>query len=225
MAVDRGSASPLVVAAAFTVDARSGRSGLQIAVLGRGAPMAISELEGGLPGQGLELRTSGLWVEMVCEQPFRHWSYGLEAFALALDDPAELLGRGLGLRVPLGWELEFESDDEPQWLGPPFEGDVRPAFGAYRQLGVAHGLLLTDDGETPVEGRAVRSHTWGGTTLPPETVLAVPGIETGAVTIVGGADGGEPGSEVALPGLESVWWVRATAAGAETRTEDATPRL
>lgn len=221
----------MVVAAAFTVDTEGGRSGLQIAVLGLGAPMAISELEGGVPGQGLELRTSGLWVEMVCEQPLRHWSYGLEAFALALDDPAELLGRGLGMRVPLGWELEFEADDEPQWLGPPFEGDVRPAFGAYRQLGAAHGLLLTEDGETPIEGRAVRSQAWGAQ-LPPETVLAQTptlggeriGQDPVAPSTASGT-GERSRSEVALPGLEGVWWVRATAAGAETETIDATPRL
>lgn len=243
MAVDRGATSPFVLATAFTVEPATGRSGVQIAVLGIGAPMAISELEGGVPGHGLELRTSGLWVEMVCEQPFHHWSYGLEAFALALDDPAELLGRGLGLRVPLGWELEFESDEEPQWLGPPFEGDDRPAFGAYRQLGAAHGLLLTDDGETPIEGRAVRSHAWGATTLPPESVLAVPPSlrTTGADTSSGldstadptaepgpatvGATDVDPTAAVALPGLDGVWWVRATSAGAETWTDDTTPKL
>ena len=45
----------------------------------------------------------------MCEEPGRRWTYGLEAFALAVDDPAELLGRGYGHRVPLGWELEFEA--------------------------------------------------------------------------------------------------------------------
>ncbi|MEL7156941.1 MAG: hypothetical protein AAFN30_10120 [Actinomycetota bacterium] len=215
---DRGGAVPLVVAGGLTVDAGGGRSAVQVAVLGLGLPIVISELDGGVPGQGWELRTSGLWIDLVCEQPFRHWSYGLEAFALALDDPAELLGRGLGHRVPLGWELEFESDDEPQWLGPPIEGAQRPAFGAYRQLGKAHGLLLTADGEWPIEGRAVRSHSWGGTALPAESVLAGSGGPEPAAIGQAPPDptGDAPAAAVAVPGSDDVWWVQATAAGAAT---------
>lgn len=218
LVVERGGDAPLVVAAALTVDTEADRSGVQIAVIGLGPPIVISELEGTTPGQGLELRTSGLWIDIVCEQPFRHWSYGLEAFALAVDDPAELLGRSFGHRVPLGWELEFESEDEPQWLGPPIESTEPPAFGAYRQLGQTHGLLLTADGEWPVEGRAVRSHAWGRTALPTESILAGSGGPAPGPSGMAPPDpsGAAPGPAVALPGLDDVWWVQATAAGATT---------
>ena len=40
------------------------------------------------PRQGLEVRADGLWGELMCETPLEHWSYGLEAFGVALDDPA-----------------------------------------------------------------------------------------------------------------------------------------
>jgi hypothetical protein len=79
-----------------------------------------------------EFRTSGLWAEAICEQPGRHWSFGLEAFAVAIDHPDELLGRGYGHRTPLGWELDFESDtavaaDLP---GRGHAGQLEPGLGS-----------------------------------------------------------------------------------------------
>ena len=83
---------------------------LRIAIVGlvdHDPACAVVLVETGIePSSGRwEFRTSGLWAEVFDES--EHWSYGLEAFALEIDDPAELLGRGYGKRVALGWELDL----------------------------------------------------------------------------------------------------------------------
>ncbi|MFN0028083.1 MAG: hypothetical protein ACKV2O_13030 [Acidimicrobiales bacterium] len=59
-----------------------------------------------LPARGLELRADGLWVDANLETPYEHWSVGLEAFGLAVEDPTD----DRGLRVPVGMELDWEHD-------------------------------------------------------------------------------------------------------------------
>ena len=115
-------------------------------------PVALVEDEIAVPRSGWEIRASGLWADHVCEQPVVHWSYGLEAFALRLDEPADLLGVARGERCPLGWELEFETGRSPEAAG---EG--------YRLVGRAHGIVLVGDREIELDGRAVRIHRWGRT--------------------------------------------------------------
>lgn len=51
------------------------------------------------------IRTHGLWLSLTCETPGEHWSVGLEAFALAVDDPDEVRGD----LVPLGLDIEWEA--------------------------------------------------------------------------------------------------------------------
>ena len=59
----------------------------------------------------LELRHSGLWADHVVETPNDHMSINLEAFALSVDDPAEVYRpEPRGERVPLGFELDFDTD-------------------------------------------------------------------------------------------------------------------
>ena len=58
-------------------------------------------------GSLLEFRADGLWVEFVCETPGEHWSFGLEAFGLRVDDPAEEIGE----RIAVGFDLEWETPD------------------------------------------------------------------------------------------------------------------
>ncbi len=58
-------------------------------------------------GSVLEFRADGLWVEFVCEMPGEHWSFGMEAFGLRVDDPAEEVGE----RIPVGFDLEWETPD------------------------------------------------------------------------------------------------------------------
>ena len=46
----------------------------------------LAEHDIDLPATSWELRTSGLWADHICEAPLDHWSYGLESFALVIDD-------------------------------------------------------------------------------------------------------------------------------------------
>ncbi len=162
-------------------------------------PVVVAEDDVPLPERGWELRASGLWADHICETPFDHWSYGLEAFGLALDDPDALLGRAFGERAPLGWELEFEADGEPEW----------ETTEEYRQRGIGHGLLLDASGQVEVEGSAVRTHWWGGT--PPERLLV------GEAPV----DWPEPVSRVSVPSREAVWRYALWGAGASSSSIDA----
>lgn len=124
------------------------------AVLDHEQALVVVETDIAAPGAGWELRASGLWAEQVCETALEHWSYGLEAFGLVVEDAAELLGRGYGDRRPVGWELEFERVGPPTW-------DDDGCVG-YHQDGIVHGLLLDEAGERTFSGVGRRSHWWAG---------------------------------------------------------------
>ena len=80
---------------------------------GRG-PVVVRDHEVALPrGPLLEIRADALWAELVCETPHEHWGIGLEAFGVALDDPADALAGEIGERVALGFDLEWETVGEP----------------------------------------------------------------------------------------------------------------
>lgn len=132
----------------------AGSSTVRIALLEGGElPIGVidTELPPPKPANTWEVRGSGIWCEMVCETPLTHWSYGLEAFALAVDGPRDLIDQGIGHRVPLGWELDFEATGPATWL----------SGACYIQVGDGHGLMLSADGESELEGRARRWHWWG----------------------------------------------------------------
>lgn len=115
-------------------------------------PIVLAEEEISNPGSRWELRSSGLWVDHNCEVPLDHWSYGLEAFALALEDADQLINEGVGDRVPLGWELDFDAAGGPVAL---------EFADGYSQRGRVHGVILTSDPQALFEGEAVRHHWWG----------------------------------------------------------------
>lgn len=80
-------------------------------VVGDGRPLVtVRDDDVPLPrGTTLEVRTSGLWSAIHTETPGEHWSVGLEAFALSLDDPTDAWGDERGDLVPLGFDLEWEA--------------------------------------------------------------------------------------------------------------------
>ncbi|MEZ5342690.1 MAG: hypothetical protein R2706_14955 [Acidimicrobiales bacterium] len=145
-----------------------------------GKPLVLVADELALPRAGLEFRGSGIWVEAVCETPLVHWSFGLEAFALALDSPTELAHTGMGHREPFGWELEFEVDTVTSSSRGP-----QPWGSGYTQTGELHGVILTDDGETPWAGRAIRGHIWGPDAAPPLQLNDRPDPPLGWVAVPG----------------------------------------
>jgi hypothetical protein len=180
----------VAVSWAVTARPRRGRAGLSALVLVPGRrPVVLVDHDVALPAQRWELRSSGLWADNVCETPLVHWSYGLEAFALEIDDPEELRGRGVGDRVAVGWELEFEASGSP----------VVESATAYRQPGLVHGLVMLGRDRWEVELPAVRRHWWGSV---PDTLR-----------------GPAPAGAVALPEPEGCWWVALRPGGLDARFE------
>lgn len=99
-----------------------------------------------------ELGASWLWADLVCETPLEHWTVGLEAFGVALDDPTESYRSGRGDRTALGFDLEWEM------LGP-----ATPLAGAagYHLPCLVHGQVLIGPEVIDFEGWGSRSHAWG----------------------------------------------------------------
>lgn len=78
----------------------------------------------GRPGS-LVVRAEGLWAEFTCETPDEHWTVGLEAFGVRLDDPADGWRGEVGERLAVGLDLEWE-------VGPgeaTADGLAGPVFG------------------------------------------------------------------------------------------------
>ena len=102
----------------------------------------------------LEVRASGLWADINVEEPLEHVSVGLEAFALALDDPSDIYHEEpRGERVPFGLDLSWETDGTPfgyevttryeipcRVSGEVLVGDETVAFDGYGQRDHSHGV-------------------------------------------------------------------------------------
>jgi hypothetical protein len=139
--------------ATVTLWPNRGRAWYWASLVGGGRPL-VAVLDDDVPlprsARSLELRSEGLWADHTCEEPGEHWTVGNEAFAVGLDDPDEALGRQRGDRVPLGFDLEWESD------GPA----VRLA-GGYAVPCVVHGVVLVEQDRLAIDGWGWRRHRWG----------------------------------------------------------------
>lgn len=131
-----------------------GRSRVWACVVGEGRRLVtVIEHEAPLPRPGpLDLRCEGLWTDVVCEEPLAHWSVGLEAFGVALDDPAEALRRVRGDRVGVGLDLGWETDG-------PVAGD--PRADRYLVPCEVHGEVLVGSEVIRFDGWGTRHHAWG----------------------------------------------------------------
>lgn len=101
----------------------------------------------------LEVRHDGLWADHTVEAPNEHMSINLEAFALSLDDAADVYGDMRGERVPFGFELDFETD-RAAYLWPP----VTPRYEIPCRV---HGEILVGDERIDFDGWGQRDHSWG----------------------------------------------------------------
>jgi hypothetical protein len=103
----------------------------------------------------LDVRSEGLWMELVCETPDEHWTYGVEAFAVRLDDPDDALRGEIGERLPMGVDLEWETDGS----------------GA---TGTVHGELLIRDARIELEAPGVLRNATAPATAWPTRLPSTP---------------------------------------------------
>ncbi|MGI8938163.1 MAG: DUF7065 domain-containing protein [Iamia sp.] len=105
-----------------------------------------------LPRTGLELRSEGLWAAHNLETAREHWSLGLEAFAVGVDDPADVYGDLRGERVPFGLDLEWET------VGGPYP---YPGVDRYEVPCRVTGEVLVGQERIEIDGPGQRDHSWG----------------------------------------------------------------
>lgn len=149
----------------------------------------VRDQEVDLPRAGLDVRGAGVWVGLDCEEPLQRWSVGLEAFGVALAEPADALTGERGDRRALGFDLEWEGE-EP--VGPlPWDAE------GYQQACIVHGEVLLGEETLTVTATGHREHGWG-----------VPDWSVAAWSLAGRRPSGEAvveagwGEEVVLDGID-----------------------
>jgi hypothetical protein len=128
------------------------------ALVGRDRPYLLVRDEDVAPPAGStpEIRAEALWSALECETPLEHWTVGLEAFAVALDDPNEAWHGERGERVGLGFDLEWEAAAVPE-----------PGSDAFSQVCSVHGELLVGRHEQlDIAALGWRYRSWNDLTLP-----------------------------------------------------------
>ncbi len=115
--------------------------------------IAVRDPEVPRPRQGLEIRSEGLWAELYCETPGEHWTFGLEAFGVRLDDPDDAAAPGgeIGERVAVGLDLEWEAGDADG--GGLVHGEVLVGRGRYEIE--CPGRFVVGEEPPPVDGPVV----------------------------------------------------------------------
>ncbi|MBV8949832.1 MAG: hypothetical protein JOZ99_03080 [Actinobacteria bacterium] len=120
-------------------------------------PVVVHEHDIALPrNASLEVRGEGLWAECVCETPLEHWSLGLEAFGVRLDDPLDAFRGELGERLPVGHDLSWEATVEAVEPAP-----ARCGGRGYLQAGRVEGEVLLGRERIAIDGTGHRVHSWG----------------------------------------------------------------
>ena len=104
------------------------------------------------PGRSHEIRTEGLWADYTVETALDHVSVGVEAFAVGTNDPVDVYGDLRGDRVPLGFDLEWETD------GGTF---AYPGVTRYEVPCRVHGEVLVGAERIEIDGFGQRDHSWG----------------------------------------------------------------
>lgn len=134
-------------------------------LVGSGRPLvAVRDHDVDIPrGRNLEVRASGLWADFVCETPMEHWTVGLEAFGVALDDPREAYRGERGDVTALGLDLEWEAVDTGGGGGRPATepGNEDANSGRYEQACTVHGELLAGNQRIQIDAPGHRYHAWG----------------------------------------------------------------
>jgi hypothetical protein len=120
-----------------------------------GGPVVVRDHEVTLPrGAALEIRAEALWAELVCETRGEHWSIGLEAFGVRLDDPDEALAGEIGERIALGFDFEWET------AGEPFVSEIG-GIAFDEQPGIVRGEVLLGRERIPLDTVGRFEHATG----------------------------------------------------------------
>ena len=131
-----------------------GRAWYWACLVGPGRPL-VTVIDHDVPlptAPSLEIRTEGLWADLTVESPLDHVSVGVEAFAVGVDDPAEVYGDLRGDRIPFGLDLEWETD------GGTY---AYPGVSRYEVPCRVHGEVLLADETLSIDGWGQRDHSWG----------------------------------------------------------------
>ncbi|MCH2412811.1 MAG: hypothetical protein MK189_07540, partial [Acidimicrobiales bacterium] len=128
-----------------------------------GPTVFVVEHEAPLPLKpGLEIRASGLWADLIIEAPLDHFSVGVEAFGVAVDDPTEAYRAGpgglRGDRVPVGLDLGWETDGDPSGGPWAFHYGVASRYEIPCRV---VGEVLVGDRRIELDGWGQRDHSWG----------------------------------------------------------------
>jgi len=116
----------------------------------------VNDWEAPLPRVGLTVRSNGLWADHVCEAPFEQWTVANETYAVALDDPADALGRAFGTSAPMAFDLEWYAVAPLTVVGD-----------GYEQQGEVHGVVELGGGALELQAApAHRTHRWAGALAP-----------------------------------------------------------
>ena len=123
----------------------------------------VADWDAPLPRVGLTVRADGLWADHTCEAPFEQWTVANETYAVALDDPADAVGRAYGTAAALALDLEWYAT-----------GEAAPVADGYEQTGEVHGRIELGEGAMELTGApAHRTHRWGPSLRPPHFEPAV----------------------------------------------------
>lgn len=96
--------------------------------------VADAEMPWPKPERYLEIRGRGLWAHHVCEEPLERWSVGLEAVAVAHEEPAQGLEDGWGDPDGLAGDLEWEAVAPPVARSDGYDQPCR-VDGVFERVG------------------------------------------------------------------------------------------
>ena len=125
-------------------------------------PVLIVDQEIPIPkAPGLEIRSTGLWADLITEVPFEYFSVEVEAFGVALDSPSDSYRGMRGERLPVGLDLGWEIDS-PLLASETTEPWVfRYEFiNNYEIPCRVAGEIQVGDRRIKVDGWGQRGHSW-----------------------------------------------------------------
>jgi hypothetical protein len=144
-------------------------------------------------GDQLVVRADGLWAELVRETAGEHWSIGLEAFGVRLEDPADGFRGEVGERLAVGLDIEWEiaaaspGSDAGSVYGEVLVGRGRLALdatGTFREAQGAHAWTSTPGVEAELGRDGLPTRVAIGAEHAPVEVLALAAVPLGGARLV-----------------------------------------